>query len=325
MISVNSRRLITNSKVVTGSDNYSRRVSNGSSIAGIGFVVLSSCFYGLAPTFAKFAQNEGSTAVGTLIARFTMAAAVALVLRRIMLRGSAWPARRTVVELLLLGGIGYFLGALFYFSALENIDSSLAIVIFNCYPLFVVAFGWLFFHHRPTTRTLLVLVLTISGVAISAGEVGSGNTLSIALCIGSALLYTAYSLGSSRSLTRTDVMTGTCLVLSGGSIAFWLYWLIGSRWVDVSFPTSVSGWGSIVLMGMVSTIGGTILFFTGMTRIGAAKASIATTAEPVMVIVAGVTLLGESLNVTRLVGAAFVIAALLLLAVFERRPQLVTL
>lgn len=307
------------STVDTGVENYSRRVTNRSSITGIGFVVLSSCFYGLAPTFAKFAQNEGSTAVGTLIARFTMAAVIALIVRRFMLREASWPTRKTTIELLLLGGIGYFLGALFYFSALENIDSSLAIVIFNCYPLFVVAFGWMFFRHKPSSRTLLVLILTISGVAISAGEVGPGNTLSVALCIGSALLYTAYSLGSSRSLTRTDVMTGTCLVLTGGALAFWLYWIIGSQWVDVSFPDTAAGWGSIVLMCVVSTIGGTLLFFAGMTRVGPAKASIATTAEPVMVIVAGVLFLGERFTVARVAGAVLVVSALLALAFIEKR------
>ncbi len=299
-------------------ENYSRSVTNKSSITGIGFVVLSSCFFGLAPTFSKFAQDEGSTATGTLIARFTIAASIAMVGRRFLMRGEPWPTRRTVVELLLLGGVGYFLGALFYFTALENIDSSLAIVLFNCYPLFVVFFGWVLFRHAPSARVLLTLVITLTGVGISAGEVGTGNGWSIALCVGSALLYTVYSLGSSRTLRRTDVITGTSLVLVGGASSFWLYWLVGADWVEVSFPDSLTGWSNIILMGTMSTIGGTMLFFAGMNRIGASKASIATTAEPVMVIVAGVTILGESLNLARTIGALLVIVGLLSLTMAER-------
>jgi len=293
-------------------------VTNKSSVTGISFVVLSSCFFGLAPTFSKFAQDEGSTATGTLIARFTIAASIAMVGRSFLMRGEPWPTRRTVVELLLLGGVGYFLGALFYFTALENIDSSLAIVLFNCYPLFVVFFGWVLFRHAPSARVLLTLVITLTGVGISAGEVGTGNGWSIALCVGSALLYTIYSLGSSRTLRRTDVITGTSLVLVGGAASFWLYWLVGANWVEVSFPDSLTGWSNIVLMGTMSTIGGTMLFFAGMNRIGASKASIATTAEPVMVIVAGVTILGESLNLARIIGAVIVISALVAFAIFER-------
>ena len=305
--------------------NYSLAVTNKSSVTGIGSVVLSSCFFGLAPTFSKFAQDEGSTAVGTLIARFTIAALIAIVARLLILKNEPWPSAKTVIELLLLGGVGYFLGALFYFTALERIDSSLAIVLFNCYPLFVVFFGWVLFNHKPTPKVLMTLVLTLTGVGISAGEVGNGQAWSIALCVGSALLYTAYSLGSSRTLMRTDAFTGTSIVLLGGAMAFWLYWLVGAKWIDVSFPDSVVGWSSIVLMGTMSTIGGTILFFVGMTRVGAAKASIATTAEPVMVIVAGVTILGESLNIPRAIGAALVIAALVMLALSEKRTQPVTL
>lgn len=293
-------------------------MTNKASITGISFVVLSSCFFGLAPTFSKFAQDEGSTATGTLIARFTIAASIAMVGRSFLMRGEPWPTRRTVVELLLLGGVGYFLGALFYFTALENIDSSLAIVLFNCYPLFVVFFGWVLFRHAPSARVLLTLVITLTGVGISAGEVGTGNGLSIALCVGSALLYTVYSLGSSRTLRRTDVITGTSLVLVGGAASFWLYWLVGANWVEVSFPDSLTGWSNIVLMGTMSTIGGTMLFFAGMNRIGASKASIATTAEPVMVIVAGVTILGESLNLARIIGAVIVISALVAFAIVER-------
>lgn len=293
-------------------------MTNKSSVTGISFVVLSSCFFGLAPTFSKFAQDEGSTATGTLIARFTIAAGIAMVGRSFLMRGEPWPTRRTVVELLLLGGVGYFLGALFYFTALENIDSSLAIVLFNCYPLFVVFFGWVLFRHAPSARVLLTLVITLTGVGISAGEVGSGNGWSIALCVGSALLYTVYSLGSSRTLRRTDVITGTSLVLVGGAASFWLYWLVGANWVEVSFPDSLTGWSNIVLMGTMSTIGGTMLFFAGMNRIGASKASIATTAEPVMVIVAGVTILGESLNLARIIGAVIVISALVAFAIVER-------
>ena len=297
---------------------------NESPILGIGYVVLSSFVYALAPSFARFASDEGSNAVGTLIARFTIAALIMLAIRATFLRETPWPARRTTIELLLFGGIGYFLGALFYFTALETIDSSLAIVLFNCYPLFIVVLSWLMFKQRPSKAVLATLTLTLSGVTIAAGEIGSGNLRSIFLCIGSALLYTAYALGSSRSITRTDVITGTALVMVGGATSFWLYWLVGGGRVSVSFPNSVTGWSMIVLMGTVSTIGGTMLFFSGLRLIGPSKSSVATTSEPVFAIALGALLLNEGLTVARVVGAIFVISALLIFAVRESLTERVT-
>lgn len=292
-------------------------MSNESSVLGIGYVVLASFVYALAPSFAEFAADDGSNAVGTLITRFTIAASIMLALRMTILRSKDWPARRTIIELLLLGGIGHFFGTLFYFTALESIDSSLAIVLFNCYPLFVVALSWMVFKQRPTKAILATLVLTLTGVTITAGELGSGNFQSILLCIGAALVYTAYALGASRSLTRTDVITGTSLVMVGASSSFWIYWLIGGSRVSVSFPDSAKGWTMIVLMGTVSTIGGTMFYFSGLRLIGPSKSSIATTSEPVFAIALGALLLNEHLTTSRIVGAIFVISALLIFAVRE--------
>ena len=298
-------------------------MNSESTLLGIGCVVLSSFVYALAPSFARFASSEGSNATGTLIARFTLAALIMATARLLLLRDRPWPRRKTTIELLLFGGIGYFLGALFYFTALESIDSSLAIVIFSCYPLFVVALSWMLFKQKPTRTVLLTLSLTLTGVTITAGTIGSGNVTSILLCVGSALLYTTYALGSSRSLTRTDVLTGATLVLTGGATSFWLYWLIGGSQVTVSFPESAIGWAAIGLMGTMSTIGGTMLFFAGLRLIGAAKSSIATTSEPVFVIALGVIFLGEELSPGGLVGGIFVISALIAFALIEQHSTAV--
>lgn len=299
-------------------------MNNQSSIHGIGYAVLASLAYALAPSFAEFASDEGSNAVGTLVTRFTIAALLMLAVRAVMVGRNGWPSRRTTIELLLLGGIGHFFGTLFYFTALESIDSSLAIVIFNCYPLFVVGLSWLVFKQRPTKAVLATLTLTLTGVTITAGELGSGNLRSILLCAGAALIYTAYALGASSALTRTDVVTGTLLVMVGASSSFWLYLLVGGSRISVSFPNSATGWMMIMLMGTLSTIGGTMFYFSGLRLIGAAKTSIATTSEPVFTIALGVLLLGEHLTTSRIVGAAFVISALWIFSVRESRAERVT-
>lgn len=299
-------------------------MTNRSSIAGIGYIVLSSFVFSLAATFATLSYDTGASPVGTLISRFTIASLIALIARWFLKKGTPWPPRSTIVKLLAYGGVGYFLGALFYFTALQSIDSSLAIVLFNCYPLFVVALNWVLFKNKPTAAIALTLTLTIVGVAITAGQVGTGNTTAVLLCIGAALLYTTYALGTSRVLSTTDVLTGTALVMSGSAISFWLYWLIGGDHVNVTFPEGGWGWTWIVLLATLSSIGGTAFFFAGLNRIGASKSAIVSTSEPVMAIAAGVLFLNEPMTAVRLVGATFVMAALLLLSVLERRPQTAT-
>jgi drug/metabolite transporter (DMT)-like permease len=126
-------------------------------------------------------------------------------------------------------------------------------------------------------------------------------------------------------LSMTDVITGTALVMTGSALSFWLYWLIGGERVNATFPDEIAGWTWIVLLSTISSVGGTAFFFAGLKRIGPSKSAIVSTSEPVMAIAAGVLFLSESLTIARIVGATFVIAALLLLAVFERRPRTATL
>lgn len=300
-------------------------MTNRSSITGIGYIVLSSVVFSMAATFANWAYDDGASVVGTMVARFSFASLITIAMRMALKREVPWPSRAMVVKLLAFGGIGYFLGALFYFTALESIDSSLAIVLFNCYPLFVVALNWALFKNKPTPAIALTLLLTLVGVAITAGQVGSGNMRAVVLCIGAALLYTTYALGSSHALQTTDVLTGTALVMTGGALSFWLYWIVGGAFITVEFPGTALGWLSILMLAIFSSIGGTAFFFAGLRRIGSSKSSIVSTSEPVMAIAAGVLFLGESLTLTRIIGAAFVITALVLLAIFERRLQPVTL
>ena len=55
-------------------------------ILGVALIIISSIGFGLAPTFAKFSYDSGANAVGTLLARFSVATLLMLVVREIISR-----------------------------------------------------------------------------------------------------------------------------------------------------------------------------------------------------------------------------------------------
>ena len=61
--------------------------------------------------------------------------------------------------------------------------------------------------------------------------------------------------------------------------------------------------------------------FAGLKRVGPSMVSVLTTLEPVLAIAAGVIFLGEDLTVNRVIGASFVIGALIALSVLEARTE----
>ncbi|MNM27773.1 putative DMT superfamily transporter inner membrane protein [compost metagenome] len=85
-------------------------------------------------------------------------------------------------------------------------------------------------------------------------------------------------------------------------------------WQGVSLPGTATGWLAVSAIALFSTAIAIAAFFAGVAQIGAAKASIISTFEPVITMAFGVTLLKESVSGTQLLGGAMVLTAVILLA-----------
>ncbi|MFM8002704.1 MAG: hypothetical protein ACKPAJ_09880, partial [Actinomycetota bacterium] len=83
-------------------------------LLGVALLIISSVGFGLAPTFAKFAFDSGANAVGTLLARFTTATVLMLVVCKIASRNAKWPRPILFGQLFLLGALGYFIATILY-------------------------------------------------------------------------------------------------------------------------------------------------------------------------------------------------------------------
>ena len=286
---------------------------------GVAFVLVASVGFGLAPTFANFTFAHGANAVGILLARFTIASILMLISRPFFVRGTHWPSRRLTIQIFLLGSIGFFLGTLMYFTALKHIDSGLAVVIFYSNPVFIVLLSWWVNHHKPNRVVAVCLVFTLIGVAITVGQVGGGNMTSVLLVLGASLEYSLYMIISVRVMPKTDLFTGVNIVMIGAATSYALYWLLAPNSVAVHFPTDITGWINASFLGIISTACATAAMFAGVKIIGAASSSVIMTFEPVVAIFAGHLFFAEQLSATRLIGGAFVIGAVLVLALVESR------
>jgi drug/metabolite transporter (DMT)-like permease len=259
-----------------------------------------------------------------LSSRFALAAIMMIVLRLIFVRNTPWPRRQLLPDLLSLGFVGLTICALTYFTAIRDIDTSLAIVIFYCNPVMVVLASWLIYKKKPSKSIVYALIFTMVGVGITTGEIGSGSTRAVVLVLISSLAYVFYALGCSRSLKHTDMFTGVTFVNIGGALGFNLVALVSPGGLEADYPDTTKGWLIIVALAIMGTVFPTTTFFMGLKRIGTNMTSIFTTSEPVFGIAAGVLILNERLSLNSMIGATFVIGALLMLSVVESRSETVT-
>ena len=286
---------------------------------GVALIIVSSIGFGLAPTFATFSYRNGGNAVGTLLARFTVATLLMLVVRRISGRQAKWPRPLLFGQLFLLGALGYFTATILYFTAIQNIDSGLAITIFYCNPVIVVLLSWWLLGNKPSRIIVWCLVSTLIGVTIAAGQVGNADTISVILVLIVAVEYAFYMIISSKVLPKVDLFTGVTIVMFGAASSFAIYALFAPSSVEVIFPNAINGWVSVLMLAVVATVIPTATLYAGMNLIGTGKTAVIQTFEPVASILAGVIFLSEPLTVPRIIGATFVIGAVGVLATAESR------
>jgi drug/metabolite transporter (DMT)-like permease len=286
---------------------------------GVALIIVSSIGFGLAPTFATFSYRNGGNAVGTLLARFTVATLLMLIVRKISGRQAKWPRPLLFGQLFLLGALGYFTATILYFTAIQNIDSGLAITIFYCNPVIVVLLSWWLLGNKPSRIIVWCLVSTLIGVTIAAGQVGNADTISVILVLIVAVEYAFYMIISSKVLPKVDLFTGVTIVMFGAASSFAIYALFAPSSVEVIFPNAINGWVSVLMLAVVATVIPTATLYAGMNLIGTGKTAVIQTFEPVASILAGVIFLSEPLTVPRIIGATFVIGAVGVLATAESR------
>ena len=281
---------------------------------------LSSTGFATVPTFTIKIYEHDTNAMGVMSVRFTLAAALMFVVRAVMVRNTPWPSVKNTAKLLLWGvcitGI-----SLTYFVAINDIDTGLAIVLFYANPLFIVFGSWIIWKKRPSRNVLISLIFTMIGVFITVGQIGNASLGAVALVLLSAIFFTIYLLGLSHSLEQTDVITSVVLVNAGGAISYWLLHATSPGSLTSEFPHDSVAWlyvAGLVIFGTVTPI---LAGFAGLKRVGPNMVSVLTTLEPVLAIAAGVIFLAEDITVNRVIGASFVIGALIALSVLEARTE----
>ena len=296
----------------------SKRITDPGHARGVGLVLLSAVGFALMAVFAKKAYAAGVSVPTLLALRFALAAGAFWVIVAIRSRppdGHAppgRPARRLIAGGLALGAFGYALEAAAFFGALSRMDASLTSLLLYIYPALVFAGAVAVGRERPDRARIAALAAASAGVALvlAGGARGTLDPVGVALAAFSAVSYAAYVLISDRIIGRVDPVRLGALVTTGAAAAFWSYCLLTGG-PDLGF--AAVGWGWIVALALVSTVGAISTFALGMRRIGPATASIVSSVEPVITVGLVMAIFGERLAPVQLAGGALVLVAVILL------------
>ena len=281
----------------------------------------SSLGFAVVPTITKTAYDEGANALGVMTPRFILAAILITVIRLVFGKKEGWPELKVIIAMLLIGAIGFTSVSLLYYLAIDQIDSSLAIVLWYAYPVVVLLLAWIFEKKRPSASIVIPLILTLTGIAISAGQVKGGNTTAIILVVSSSLIYAFYITVLSKVTQKMSLLTGASILNIGTSIGCITVGLLSTNSFAPVFPTNTKVWLLIAGAAVVGTTLPFLFSLAALQRIPPGMYSVIDTLEPVWHIIMGVIFLGEIMTNNRIIGAALTVGGLLLFSALEVRDK----
>jgi DME family drug/metabolite transporter len=179
---------------------------------------------------------------------------------------------------------------------------------------------------RVSRGWVVATAVAVSGLALLVLD-GAGARLSttgVALALGAGASYAGYTVATARALddgAEPGVTAAVAFAVAGLLLSPALLL------TDVGWLGSASGLAMAAYLAVVPTVLGYRLFTVGLRGVAPATASTLALAEPVVATVLGVAVLGERPAAVGWVGAALVLAGLVLAArdaVARQRPDPVT-
>lgn len=279
--------------------------------------------WGTLGLFAKILYAEG-VSFESLVAFRAVVGWIAVFLFLMVTRGvqSLRVAGRDLAFLVPLGlvGIGAFY-LLYFYTVRESTIGTAAILLYSS-PAFVVVLARLFLKEELGRIKVLALLLTMGGVFLVAGAYDPANlqVSPTVLVTGllSGLTYGLYSIFGRPVAGRLNPAVILSFALFFGGV------LLAAAAVPTLHTLAGLSTGSYAILLMLAVVHTTLafaLYTFGLGRLGAGRAAIVATVEPVVAGLLGVALLSEELTLPKALGGLLVILGAVLAQTGRRKPR----
>jgi drug/metabolite transporter (DMT)-like permease len=289
-------------------------------------VLAAVCFATLGPAsrFAFAADVDALTLVTwRAVIGGLFVAATALVLSRLghvvarPLRDIPWRHRLMNV---MAGVIGAALN-LAVLMAISRISIALTLLVFYTYPALVALVATAFFGERLDALRWTALGVSLFGLAlvvIGAGDVGQLDLVGVGLAFFGALCQVVYALSAQRGFPSVPAPQAGGITFAVAVLAYVVFaGLTGQLGVMDAPLASSAALLPVLFAGVVGAGIPTMAWIIGIRILGASRAAIISTLEPVVGVALAALVLAEIPTPLQVVGGACIIGAAI---VVQRRP-----
>ncbi len=193
----------------------------------------------------------------------------------------------------------------------SSISAGLAVLITSMGPVFILLLSWLFLAERHGKNVLIAVSVAFAGIIIlSVGSdmsAGGSSFYGILEAMGTALSYSVFAVFSKPLVMKYGAVPVT--IWTGLSGTLMLIPLVSGSFFSQVSSLPIEGWISMLYLSMASTVLGYMIFYTLVNRGAVSRLAVQLYLIPLVGVIGGVVLLGESISVYTVAGGAAILLA----------------
>lgn len=283
---------------------------------GIALAFFGAAFFSLKGVTTKFIYAYRDDAVTLLALRMLFSVPFFIAAAAWSRRGADVKRleRRDMAGIVVLGLLSYYLASFLDFLGLLYISATLERLTLFLYPTVVLLLSAVFLKAPVRGREVAALALSYAGIALVllvGGRVGGSDVaLGAGLVFASAVVYSIYLVAGTQVIRRVGSMRFTAYGMTVASVACVVQFLLLRPLDALVLPWGAYGW--FVVLAIVHTVLPVFMTAEALKRIGATQVAIIGAVGPVTTMAVDWLVLGERLAPLQIVGAALVLAGVLL-------------
>jgi len=286
------------------------------------FVVLAAICWASGASASKFLFNSGVTPFQLVQLRITTAAAFLFLWMLCRRRSLLMIDRGDILYFLLLGTLGMAAINITYLYAISKLNVAAALILEYLAPALIAIYTVAFQGERLSGWTAAAIAAALSGCYLVVGAYNLNlvqlNLAGILSGLGAAAAFAWWSVHGEYGMRRYNPWTVLFYALLVATVEWNLLHPPLEAFMHAYSPAT---WGWIVFVALIGAILPFGLYYEGISRIRATRASITSTIEPIMAGVLSFIFLGEAMAPLQILGGALVIGAIILLQVKQEHDH----
>lgn len=225
--------------------------------------------------------------------------------------------KKDLIPLLILGLVGNLFYQWLFIIGINLTLAANAAVMLGTIPIWVAISSHLFSLEMLNRLKTIGVFLAFTGVAIiiffgkNPISFGSDNFIGDLTIVFAAVVWALYTIFSKKHLTRYTPLQYSAMMTSIGAVSLTVLAIPhfgDTEWSSVSY----AAFGGAFFSGLLAIGLAYLIWNNGIKVVGAVRSSTYQNLVPVIGLVSGIVLLGESLELLQYIGAAIVIAGILI-------------